>query len=164
MKARLTSNAFRPIAAGIRTAVQRRTEYAAGDLASYLAAALDAASGGIHSETGALAESLYVRSTGRNDYETALEAARAAFAENPSRLTGVPPSPKAIENFEKLIAAQEGLPERAANVFVCTCVTMLAYGLYWETGPEARPWMEPGALEWAAERGRAVFEGWRKPM
>lgn len=161
MKARLTSNAFRPVAAGIRTAVQGRTEVAAGDLRDHLAAALDAASGGIHSDTRALAESLYVRSTGRNDYDSALEAARAAFAANPSRYLRSPRSPKSILDFERLVANQEALPEREAAVFVCTCVTMLAYGLYWEAGGEARPWMEPGALEWAAQRGREVFEGWR---
>ena len=159
MKAKILSNSFRPVTQLIEHAAQTHTELAAASLAAHVRAALDEYGAELHSDTHALAESLYVRSTGRNDYEAALERARAAFISNPSRYRKSPASPATQAEFERIIAAQEALPDRGQAVFVTTVVTALAYGLHWETGSDERPWMEPAALRWASEEAARVYEG-----
>ena len=158
MKTKLRNNLFDSVKMRIVEAARESTVSATENLAGYIKDKLNAAALDLHSDTRALAESLYVRATsGRNDYADALARARQAFADNPSRYRSLPASPQTLANFDALIAAQEAMPERDPEVFVCTCVTMLAYGLHWETGLEERPWMQPGALEWAETQAEAHY-------
>jgi hypothetical protein len=132
--------------------INNKTVDATDDLLKFVVAALNAGEFGLKSERHALAESLYVEATGRDDYQAARDAARKAFETN-----GEEPTEKQVESFEAMMATHSDLPEKGDHIFVAALSTMLAYGTWWETDG-GRAWMQPAAFEWAATRAKAIFE------
>lgn len=125
----------------------------------FIARALDAGSEGLHSDTHALARSLYVQATGRDDYDIAVGEARSAFLANPSRFGRQGASKRTSANFEALKANHETLKKKPHHTLALVA-TMLAYGEWWEHGHnnhftrnenDKRPWMLPAVLEWAPQ-------------
>src|ERR1017187_8963999 len=148
----------------VRIQVHRQLEgmttEAAKGLRDSLAAALNDGALPIQSDTKALAASLYVKSTGMNDYEERLAEAHLAYVGSPSKhAAGVQamltPAAYSDEHFAERVQPDEPRPEKPGTVVAAVC-TMLAYGLFWEMGhsnlytkrEEHRPWMLPLAAVW----------------
>jgi hypothetical protein len=123
------------------------------ELLDVLQRALDDGYKGVESDTRALALSLYVKATGRDDYDAALAAARDAYANNPSRYHATPASEATMRGFDKIVADFEALRTTEAHVQTAAVATMLSYGNVREFESE---WMSPPAFEWAKARFGAV--------
>lgn len=156
MRTQLVFNRFQQAKNSILEAVGAQNVEAAEVLARLIAGALDAGEG-ITSDTHALAKSLYVEATGRDDYAGAVAAAKRAMQENPSRHREGPVTQKGKQSFAALIAARSGLPDDGDRThFMAAVATALAYGAYWEHYQD-RPWMMPAVRD-ALPQLRAVYE------
>jgi hypothetical protein len=153
-KVKVIFNNFSAVQKAVVGRMDPAVEGAADELEKVLERALDDGYKNVESDTRALALSLYVKATGRDDYDQALSAARDAYLGNPSRYRSSPATDKARANFEAMVADMEQLDEREQNIHIAAVVTMLAYGNVWEF---ERGWMLAPALEWAMNRCGAVI-------
>jgi hypothetical protein len=155
-RSRVVFNRLPAVAQTFVEATAEATPEAADEMLDAIQAALDAGEDGISSDTTALAKSLYVKATGRDDYEKALAAARAAFKENPSRWRTGLPDEKAVAHFNAIVAPRDELKDVPEHVFIAAVTTALSYGNVWEF---EREWMLPAAMKWATARVGEFYAG-----
>jgi len=153
VRAKLIYNRLPQIQHDAAKALAKGNEAAADELREVLQRALDDGSGGIQSDTRALASSLYVKATGRNDYSEALAAAKTAFTTHSSRYHKGETEEARARAFERVKADHEPLHEPPEHVCVAAVATMLAYGNKWEF---ERDWMKNPTFEWAHSRLEAI--------
>lgn len=150
--------------------LQKRLASAARDCRKYVADQLDSGALPIHSDTHALAKSLFVQTPTGSDYATRLGAAAAAYISGASKwqdavrdaVDGTAYSP---EHFAERVAPEE--PLNKGNATAAAAVgTMLAWGLWWELGHKnifttkdepARAWLETTATAWVMANLEGYF-------
>jgi hypothetical protein len=135
---------------------------AAKGLREELRAALEEGRFQLASDTGALAESLFVARPGGSDYTARLNAAAARYLSEDSRWMDwvrakVEPSAYEKEHLGARVAPEESV-ERQDNAARAAVATMLAWGVLWEHGhynrlterqESPRHWMSQPAMDWA---------------
>jgi hypothetical protein len=156
----------------VRADVEARMVMAADGLRAHVAAELDGGSLPIHSDTTALAKSLYVQSETASDYDKARGQAKVAYVTSASRwsqavraeLDGRAYSP---EHFDARCAPEEPLTAGQGSIKAAVA-TMLIYGLWWEYGHSnlftkadepARYWFTPTVHRWCAAYLTGYFSG-----
>ncbi len=145
--------------------VEARLTAQALELRAALKSALDAGHLPIRTDTGALAESLYVQTAAGSDYNERRAAAESVYhgskyeASVRAKATANAYTP---EHFEARVAPEEALPQVPGEV-TTVVATMLAWGFLWEFGhynrvteqEEQRPWMTPlTQMFWHDQVGR----------
>lgn len=159
IKVKIVRNRFPLARRRIHESLQKRIERAAKELREHLVHALENDLP-IHSDTEALAKSLYVQTPGGSDYEDRLREAEEAYLNGESRWRDfvqefVSSEAYTAEHFAERVAEEEALPEMGGNPRA-SVATMLAWGYWWQYGHnnaftgnyEHRPWMDRVAAEY----------------
>lgn len=159
IRVKVVRNRFPQARRLIHKNLQARIEEAAEDLRKHLIRALENDLP-LHSDTEALAKSLYVQTPGGSDYESALRAAEEAYLTGESRWRDlvqefVTNEAYTVEHFQERVAQEEPLPDLGGKPRA-SVATMLAWGYWYQFGfnnvftgnYEHRPWMDRAAAEW----------------
>lgn len=153
----------------IKKRLQERLTAAMNEMREELRTALESGYLPIQSDTGALAESLYVESPGHSDYSERLNAARDNYLSGESRWADavrelLTSEAYTDEHFRARVAREESLP--GSDNAEASVATMLAWGAWWELGHEneftqrfeQRPWMLPLCQNFFEKRFYAFFD------
>lgn len=154
----------------IRREAQNRLGLGTDGLREHLKAELSSGALPIQSDTGALAESLFIQTPRGSDYDLRLGAAALRYLNDTGRWfvpvrEHVDPGAYEKAHFGERVAQEEALPDMGGAPRT-VLATMLGYGLWWQQGhwnwltqqEEApRDWFVGPALAWSRRELAAYF-------